>query len=479
MNQYKRAYQINRIQSWDKASRRLRKDGQTGVHYHRLLRQFYRNLIPEGMNVLELGTGHGDLLAALKPKTGVGVDFSMDMVGHARIKHPDLLFVCADIHDLPFKAPFDIIVLSDLINDLWDVYTVLSGLRRLSHSGTRIILNCFNHLWRVPVSIAMKMGRTVAFLEQSWFAPPDIRNLLYVSGWEQVKFESGILLPVQIPVISPLANSILAKIPPIHWFCMTNFIVARPVTGEMQEALPHPLVSVIIPAKNEAGNIAPILERTRVPGYPFELIFVEGHSSDDTYEAIQRAIENGPSGQYRLLRQSGKGKGDALRTGFEAAGGEMIAILDADLSVPPEYLPRFLDALVLGKGDLINGVRLVYPMEGESMRFLNMVGNKFFSILFTWLLGQPVKDTLCGTKVFWKKDYDQMKEMGMRFGKTDPFGDFDLLFGASALNLKIVDMPVRYRRRRYGKSNIKRWKHGWVLLKMAVIAARRIKFIGE
>ncbi|MDY6824901.1 MAG: bifunctional class I SAM-dependent methyltransferase/glycosyltransferase family 2 protein [Thermodesulfobacteriota bacterium] len=444
-----------------------------------MLKRFYRTLVPENLKVLELGSGYGDLLAVLKPETGVGVDFSVAMVRRAARKHPAQWFVCADIHALPVKGHFDIIVLSDIINDLWDVHTVLCEVRHLCHPDTRIILNCFNNLWRVPIFMARALGRTVPFLEQSWFTPADIDNLLDLSGWEQIKIESAILLPINVPVISALANRFLAKFPPFSWCCITNFIVARPGPQGMQETRSPPLVSVIIPAKNEAGNIKDIFQRTFLPGHAVELIFVEGHSTDNTYAVIQETIDGWPAGQCRLLRQPGKGKADAIRSGFDAARGDVLAILDADLSVPPEYLPRFVDTLVSAKGEFINGVRLVYPMEGESMRFLNMVGNKFFSVLFTWLLGQPVKDTLCGTKVFWKKDYERMKELGRRFGKADPFGDFDLLFGASALNLKIVDMPVRYCKRRYGKTNIKRWKHGWILLKMAAIAARRIKFMGK
>lgn len=179
----------------------------------------------------------------------------------------------------------------------------------------------------------------------------------------------------------------------------------------------------------------------------------------------------------RLLKQAGVGKGDAVRTGFSHASGDMLMILDGDMTVPPEDLPRFYEALCSGKGEFINGVRLVYPMEKEAMRFLNLVGNKFFSLAFTWLLGQPIKDTLCGTKVLWKEDYERIAQKRSCFGDFDPFGDFDLLFGAAKLNLKIMEMPVRYRERTYGSTNISRWRHGWMLLKMVFFALRRIKFL--
>ena len=152
-------------------------------------------------------------------------------------------------------------------------------------------------------------------------------------------------------------------------------------------------------------------------------------------------------------------------------------ILDADLSVAPEDLPRFYEARHSGKADFVNGVRLVYPMEERAMRFLNQLGNKFFSLAFSWLLGQSVKDSLCGTKVLSRSDYAVIAANRAYFGEFDPFGDFDLLFGAAKYNLKILDLPIRYRERRYGATNIQRWSHGLLLLRMVVYALGRIKFV--
>jgi glycosyltransferase involved in cell wall biosynthesis len=237
-----------------------------------------------------------------------------------------------------------------------------------------------------------------------------------------------------------------------------------------------PIVSVVVPARNEAGNIPRILADVPEMGAGTEMIFVEGGSTDDTYAAIEREIVKHPARCSRLLRQTGKGKGDAVRVGFAAARGEILMIFDADLTVPPDDLRRFYDALWTGKGEFINGVRLVYPMEKQAMRFANLVGNKFFSLAFSWLLGQSIKDTLCGTKVLWRVDYERIAANRAFFGDFDPFGDFDLLFGAAKLNLKIVEVPIRYRERTYGTTNIQRWRHGWILLKMVVFAAGKIKF---
>jgi glycosyltransferase involved in cell wall biosynthesis len=265
------------------------------------------------------------------------------------------------------------------------------------------------------------------------------------------------------------------KFSPFNWFALTNFIVARP--APVRTAKVEQSVSIVIPARNEAGNIERLFEQVPTIGSSTELIFVEGHSKDDTYEAIEAAIRAHPERKCQLARQEGKGKGDAVRLGFEIATGDILMILDSDLSVAPDDLPRFYEAAVEGKGELINGVRLVYPMENLAMRPANLLGNKFFSLAFSWLFGQPVKDTLCGTKVLSRETYDKIAANRAHFGDFDPYGDFDLLFGAAKLSLKITDMPVRYRSRTYGAPNISRWRDGWLLLRMTVFAAMKIKFI--
>jgi glycosyltransferase involved in cell wall biosynthesis len=234
---------------------------------------------------------------------------------------------------------------------------------------------------------------------------------------------------------------------------------------------------VVVAARNEAGHIAELMARIPEMGGGTEIIFVEGNSSDDTYEVIERAIASHPERNCKLLKQPGQGKGDAVRAGFEVANGDILMILDADITVPPEDLPRFFELMAAGLAEFVNGVRLVYPMEEEAMRVANLIGNKFFSWAFSWHLGQPIRDTLCGTKVLWRTYYQRIADNRSYFGDFDPFGDFDLLFGAARLNLKIMEVPIRYRARRYGETNISRWKHGWLLLKMVVFAARRIKFI--
>ncbi len=467
-------YQQARIAHWDRIARLRDTWRGWGGAYHQRLQQVYRFLVSPGLRVLEVGCGLGDLLAAVQPARGVGVDFSPEMIRRAQARHPRLEFVCANAHDLScINETFDVIILSDLVNDVWDVQRVLEQVWRLSTPRTRLIFNFYNPLWQPILSLAQRLKLATPNLEQNWLTPTDLRGMLHLAGFETVRDWQEILLPLPIPVLAPFFNRFLVRLPFFRDLALAHFLVAR----RQPEPASDLSVSVIVPARNEAGNIPAIFKRLPQMGRSTELIFVEGHSRDDTYAVIEREIAAHPHIPARLLKQTGIGKADAVRTGFAAAHGDILIILDADLTVPPEDLPRFYEALRSRKGEFINGVRLVYPMERQAMRWLNLLGNKFFSWAFTFLLGQPIKDTLCGTKALWRNDYERIAANRSYFGDFDPFGDFDLIFGAARLNLKIVDLPIRYRERTYGTTNISRWKHGWLLVKMVVFAARRLMFI--
>ncbi|MGD0781356.1 MAG: glycosyltransferase [Candidatus Aminicenantales bacterium] len=474
MNQQE--YNRRRISLWDSVALRWKNHRGLGGFYHRRLRRIYRSLISPGQKALELGCGQGDLLASLEPSAGVGIDFSPEMIRQAASRHPECRFICSDAAEIPLKEKFDVIILSDLINDLWDVQKVLGNLKALSMPRTRIIINHYSRLWEIPLRITQALGLSRPFMAQNWLTKSDVDNMLALEDFEPFRHSVEILCPIYIPFLSSLANRFLARIWLIRQLAITRFTVARPKQG-VDYTAPAPSVSVIVPARNEEGNIRAIFERTPEMGTGTELVFVEGHSKDRTYEAIQKEIAGHPERTCILLKQKGQGKSDAVRSGFDRASGDLLMILDADLSAPPEDLVRFYDALSTGKGELINGVRLVYPREKRSMQFLNAVGNKLFGLAFSWLLGQPIKDTLCGTKALSRRDYLKIAANRSYFGDFDPFGDFDLLFGAAKQNFKIVDVPIRYQERVYGRTNIRRWKHGWLLIKMLFIAARRIKFI--
>ncbi len=470
-------YQQERLAHWNQVAQESEKGIRWESYYHRRLNQIYQFLVAPEQKVLEIGCGQGDLLATLQPSKGLGIDLSMEMIKKSQQRHPELAFIAMDAHNLEaVQETFDVIVLSDLVNDLWDVQTVFEQIAPLCHEHTRVVLNFYSRLWELPLALAEKLGMAKPTLFQNWLTPQDATNLLNLSGFEVIRSWPEILWPLRTPFLDSFFNKIMVKLWPFKVLAITNFIVARPQPSQAP-IKKKPSVSVVIAARNEARNIPAIFERVPRMGNQTEIVFVEGHSSDDTYTAIQRAIKANPEWTCQLHKQTGKGKGDAIRLGFEKATGDILMILDADLTVLPEDLPRFYDALVSNRGEFINGVRLVYPMEDQAMRFFNLLGNKFFSMTFSWLLGQPIKDTLCGTKVLWKKDYERIAANRAYFGNFDPFGDFDLLFGAAKLGLKIVDLPIRYRQRVYGDTNIDRWKHGWLLLKMSANAARKLKFV--
>ena len=360
------------------------------------------------------------------------------------------------------------------MNYLPDVQAVLERLQRQSYQHTRTVLNVFNHLWRPVVSTAQKLTGRSSALPENWLSAWDIENLLHLAGWEVVKRDSRILWPFKTPLLERLFNRWLAPI--LKHLCLTVFVVARP--KPLPSLYRNYTCTVVIPARNESGNIEEAVRRTPEIGMGTEIIFVEGHSKDDTWEEIQRVAAKYPDRNIKTIKQTTKGKGGAVREAFAQATGDILFILDADLTVPPEDLVKFYHVICTGTADFVNGVRLVYPMENQAMRFLNMVANKFFSVAFSWLLGQPIKDTLCGTKVLFRSQYEQIARNRSYFGDFDPFGDFDLLFGAAKLNLRMLDLPIRYRARTYGETNISRWRHGWLLLRMVRFAAVRLKFVG-
>ncbi|RYZ02314.1 MAG: glycosyltransferase [Myxococcales bacterium] len=443
-----------------------------GAEIERLL----QSLVTPGSRVLEVGTGLGDLLAAIGGPGSVGVDVSPRMVELAQSRHPSLDVRRLDVEIDPLPAgPFDVIVLSDAIGLLDDIQTVLERLKPLLGPTGRIIVTYYNFLWEPALKLAEKVGVKTHWPDQNWLSMSDIESLLHLAGYEVFRRGTDILMPAHVPGVSSALNRIAAQIPVARDLSLVSYFVARPVSESMPEQLPS--VSVICPCRNERGNIRDAIARTPLMGSATELIFVDGNSSDGTVEEIQAAIDDyrGPLSLKLVLQGNGKGKGDAVRKGFAAAQNDVLMILDSDLTVPPEDLPKFYRALVSGKGEFVNGVRLVYPMEGQAMRFLNLLGNKFFSSALSWLLEQPIKDSLCGTKVLYREAYQRIADNRAFFGDFDPFGDFDLLFGAARLNMRIVDLPVRYRARTYGETKIDRFAHGWLLLKMTAFGFRKLR----
>jgi hypothetical protein len=361
------------------------------------------------------------------------------------------------------------------------VQRVFANLQQVCNVKTRLIIQFHSHLWRPVLSFASLIGRRDNLKEYNWLSLSDIENLLYLSGFEVISRGARTLLPLRIPLLGWIMNRFLAKLPFFNFFCLSWYVVARPLPGQISiDDFFQPSVSIVIPTRNEKGNIDDVFLRTPVMGKWTELIFVDGGSSDGTPEAIKEASARYGSKFKRvtLLKQTGKGKGQAVHQGLGMCQGDILMILDSDLTMPPEELPKYYEAIVEQKGELINGCRLVYARDKQAMRFLNMVANHVFAKLFSWLIGQPIKDTLCGTKVLSRDMYERIYQNRSYFGDFDPYGDFDLLFGSAKLNLKIVDLPIHYRQRQYGQIKIRRFRDGLLLLRMSLIAFWKLKIMG-
>lgn len=445
--------------------------------FHEEDEAYLRFLVPEGQRVLDLGCGIGDTLAVLRPSVGVGIDLSERMVEIARERHPSLEFRTGDIEDPALleglDGPFDVILLSDTTGVLEDVEEAFRRLHGLCDRDTRIIVAYHSRLWEPLLNLTETVGLKSPAPPENYLRLDDISGLLQLADFEIIKREWRQLLPKRALGLGVLVNRFIATLPLIRGLCLRNYVVAR---SNRLAGYDKPLsATVVVPARNEKGNIEPLVQRLPQFCPDIEIIFVEGHSQDGTLEEMERVAAAYPDRDIKVMVQPGRGKGDAVRMGFDAARGDVLLILDADMTVPPEQMGKFHLALQTGKGEYINGTRLVYPMEDQAMRFLNLLANHIFSLLFSFLLNQRFTDTLCGTKVLTRAHYRRIADNRHYFGEFDPFGDFDLIFGAAKLNLKVVEVPIRYASRRYGETQISRFRHGWLLLQMVVFAFRKLK----
>lgn len=448
---------------------------QKGDYYHLQMEKYLRYLVPEGASVLEIGCATGELLASLRPGRGVGIDISPKMVEKAQQNFPHLEFRVDDFEDLKITEKFDYVIIFETIGHVDDIQLAFRNLHNVCTPNTRVITIYYNYLWAPFIKLAEMTGIRMKQHLEHWLPLEDIANLLFLEDFDVVKKGYRVLMPIKIPLLSTFCNKFLANMPLFWKMALTEVLVSRPMAQRKTPG--ETTCTVLVPCRNEKGNIEQAILRTPDIGKQTEIIFVEGGSSDGTYEECLRVKEKYSNKDITVLMQDGKGKGDAVRKGFAAAKNDVLMILDADLTVPPEDLPKFFNAITSGKGEFINGSRLVYKMEKQAMRFLNILGNKFFSRAFTYLLEQRIRDTLCGTKVLWKDDWDKICANRNYFGEFDPFGDFDMLFGASKLNLKIIEVPIRYRERAYGETQISRFRHGLLLLKMTWFGLFKVKWI--
>ncbi|HVJ54194.1 MAG TPA: bifunctional class I SAM-dependent methyltransferase/glycosyltransferase family 2 protein [Aliidongia sp.] len=452
---------------------------QRNRYFHEEDARYLRFLIRPGIRVLELGCGNGDLLANLTPAEGVGIDFSPAMIALARHRHPEQTFVLGDVEDPETiralgPRPFDVILLSDTIGSLEDIQRSFELLHPLCTTETRIVVSYYSRLWEPALRFAERIGLKMPTQTQNWLSTDDISAILALADFEQIKQEWRQLLPKRWGGLGPLINRFVGTLPLLRRLSVRNYLVLRS-RRVLQPT--QPSLSVIVPCRNERGNIEAAVQRLPQIAPVQEIIFIEGHSQDGTFDEVKRVIAAYPHLRIRGAVQDGKGKGDAVRKGFDMAEGDLLMILDADLTMPPEDMGKYYDVLASGKGEFVNGSRLVYPMEDEAMRFLNLIANRVFAILFSYLLNQRFTDTLCGTKALSRVHYQQLVAGRSYFGNFDPFGDFDLIFGAAKLNLKSIEVPIRYMARTYGETQISRFRHGLLLLRMVMFAWWKLKAI--
>lgn len=447
-------------------------------YFYRQDYQYLKYLIPAGSRVLVLGCGTGKLLAELEPAVGVGIDISADMIAVARADHPAFEFIEADLQDPATLSglgdDFDYVVIPDTLGFLYDCEAFMDQLAPVCRDHTRIVITYFSHLWEPVLSLAEALSLRMPHPKLNWLSMDDIVNSLEMSDFERVHLERRLIMPVSLFGLGSLINKYIAPLPLIRRLCLRHYIVARLPSPQTERAMS---TSIVIPCRNERGNIEDAI--TRLPAFceDIEIIFVEGNSQDGTWDEIQRVKDAYRDRNIVAIQQPGIGKGDAVRAGFEIATKDLLFILDADLTVPPEDMPKFYKALNSNKAEFVNGTRMIYPMDQQAMRFLNYWANRTFAMIFTYLLNQRYTDTLCGTKGLSRVNYQKLADNRAYFGDFDPFGDFDLIFGAAKLDLKLREVPIRYRERSYGSTQISRFRHGVLLLKMVLFAYRKLKAI--
>lgn len=441
-------------------------------YYHAFIDHFYQFVIPKGSKVLQIGCKTATKLAAVEPSLGVGIDDDIHNIELARHKYPHYQFHIGSLKDVTLTEKFDYIILSSTTMEVYDIQELFESIKPYCHNRTRLVIDFYSALWSPTLWLLQKLGLRRPTQLKNWVSAYDMKNFLMLAGYDVVTSGRQMVFPIYIPGFSWVVNAIFQTVPLIDRLCLNQWFIARPIPCMNPQDV---TVSVIVPVKNERGNVESAITRTPLMGKHTEFIFVEGHSKDGTLEEIKRIQAVYPDYDIKCLVQDGKGKGDGMRKGFAHATGDVLIILDGDLTTPPEEMPRFFNALVNGQGDCINGSRLIYGMEDEAMRFLNLIANFMFGVGFSWVLGQRLKDTLCGTKVLLKSDYEKIVANRAFFGEFDPFGDFDLLFGAAKQNLKIIDLPVHYKARTYGVTQIRRFHAAMYLLRMSFVGFCKFK----
>jgi SAM-dependent methyltransferase len=446
---------------------------RSNKYFYDSLKRILRFIVEPGKRVLEVRCETGHFLASVMPAYGVGVEIGEEMVEYARRQHPELHFVKSDPEELDLHEKFDYVLFNHIF-DTVDILTALERIRQHCTGDTQVVVINYNYLWQPVLQLASKIGLRSKFVEPNWISENDIRGLLRLLGFRPVRKHRLLLFPKWLPLFSFLVNNLLARLPGLRRLCLMQVMVARLLPEPREER--DLTVSVIVPCRNERGNVQPTVERIPAMGKQTEILFCDDKSTDGTADEVRRMQALHPEKDIRLIEGPGICKAENVWTGFRAAHGDVLMILDADLTVMPEELPMFLRALASRRGDFVNGSRLIYPMQQNAMKFANEIGNKVFGLMFSFLLDQRIKDTLCGTKVLWRKDWIRMEKNLGGWGVKDLWGDYELLFGAGKLHLEIVEVPVHYQERIHGVTKMtKVFSNGLRMLRICWHAWSRLE----
>jgi ubiquinone/menaquinone biosynthesis C-methylase UbiE len=435
--------------------------------YHYSMRDLIRGMVPPNADVLEFGSGSGDLLADLQTSRGVGLNLAQELTDQAGRKHPHLKFLTVDVDQTASPSQFspNIIVMTNMLDYVHDVWDQMESMAGLIKEDTLLVITTNNPLWSSILRAASKLKMRVPESPRNFITNQDICSVLRLHGFDIVEEGLAVPIPKNIPIISGIANALLPELPILRFSSSIQYVAARPHIPR------QPLsCSVIIPCHNEAENIAECIRRVPNMGRSTEIVVVDDGSTDDTAQQVQDVMRTDPRVRLIVFDQN-QGKANAVRAGFDAAKGDIVMILDADMAVMPEDLPKFVRPLQQGTADFVNGTRLVYPMEGQAMKMINYLGNKAFCYLASWVMRQRVSDSLCGTKALFKRDCVRMP-----IGGKERWGDFDFLFGAARLRLRVLEVPVHYQERRAGHSKMRVLRDGWLFLKACMYGWRMLRF---
>lgn len=441
--------------------------------YHERKREYVRFIIPPGESVLVLGCEDGELLAALQPSRGVGIDASSAYRDLARERFPEHEYLESLAAISSTRQTFEYVVIDDIAGESDDLFSLLQGIARLCTPTSRLVIVQHNYLWGPVFRLAEWLGIKRRERDQFWLSIGDLRVFLDGAGFETINVTPKMFCPVRLLGLGPAINWVAGLVPFVHRLASMEILIARRVLHDR-----HPerkTASIILTVRDELGNIEPMVRQIPDVGAGTEIIFVEGHSTDGTRAEVERVAKQYPGKNVRLLVQDGIGQGDAIHKGFSEASGDVIILLEADQTSPAEDVLKAFDIVAGGRADYVNGSRFIYPRGKGAMPLRKILGNWMFAIWFTWFLGQRTSDVLCGLKAIDRRQFQRLSKNWGSLGLFDPFGDFELIFGAARLGLKICEVPTRYTVRQYGEPKSRFLKHGWMLTRMALRATRVFK----